>query len=143
MPGSAYHKIAVQVTQWLSVVDECQINSSKKSIADNLKSIQFDEEEVIVSFDMASLHTNVPVGEAIDVCSNLLFSGKYQLPLVDKATFKTLLEISTRDLLMLIHDGYYRQRDVLAMGSPSAPSLANGWMNSYDYKIRDNAKLYS
>ena len=111
MPGSAYHKIAVQVTQWLSVVDECQINSSTKSIADNLKSIQLDDDEVIISFDVASLYTNVPVGEAIDVCSDLLFSGKYQLPPVDKATFKTLLEISTRDVLMLTHDGYYRQKE--------------------------------
>ena len=66
---------------------------------------------------------------SIDVCSDLLFSGKYQLPPVDKATFKTLLVISTRDVLMLTHDGYYRQKDGLAMGSPPAPPLANGWMN--------------
>ena len=51
MPGSAYHKIAVQVTEWLSVVDECKINSSTKSIADSLKSIKLDKDEVIVSFD--------------------------------------------------------------------------------------------
>ena len=95
MPGSAYHKIAVQVTEWLSVVDECKINSSTKSIADSLKSIKLDEDEVIVSFDVASLYTNVPVTEAIEVCSDLLFSGKYQLPPVNKPTFKKLLEIAT------------------------------------------------
>ena len=143
MPGSAYHKIAVQVTEWLSVVDECKINSSTKSIADSLKSIKLDEDEVIVSFDVASLYTNVPVTEAIDVCSDLLFSGKYQLPPVNKPTFKKLLEIATCNVLMLTHDGYYRQRDGLAMGSPPAPPLANGWLHSHDHKIRDDAKLYS
>ena len=44
---------------------------------------------------------------------------------------------------MLTHDGYYRQKDGLAMGSPPAQPLANGWMNSHDDKIRDDVKLYS
>ena len=44
---------------------------------------------------------------------------------------------------MLTHDGYYRQKDGLAMGSPPAPPLANGWLFKYDHRIRDNAKLYS
>ena len=44
---------------------------------------------------------------------------------------------------MLTHDGYYRQRDGLAMGSPPAPLLANGWMHKHDHKISDDAKLFS
>ena len=44
---------------------------------------------------------------------------------------------------MLKHDGYYRQLDGLVMGSPSAPPLANGWLNSHDAKIKDDAKLFS
>ena len=36
MPGSAYFKIAIQVSEWLSVVEECKINSSTKVIADSL-----------------------------------------------------------------------------------------------------------
>ena len=35
MPGSAYHKIALETTEWLAVVQECGINSSTKSIADS------------------------------------------------------------------------------------------------------------
>lgn len=30
MPGSAYHKIAEQCTEWLSVVEECKIQFSKR-----------------------------------------------------------------------------------------------------------------
>ncbi len=43
---------------------------------------------------------------------------------------------------MLTDDGYYRQEDGLAMGSPPAPLLANGWMNKFDKYIEGNAKLY-
>ena len=44
---------------------------------------------------------------------------------------------------MLTHDGYYRQRDGLAMEYPLAPPLANGWLYLCDEKIGDNAKLYA
>lgn len=43
---------------------------------------------------------------------------------------------------MLTHDGYYVQKDGLAMGSPPAPHLANGWLSQYDDEIRAESKLY-
>ena len=39
MPGSVYHQIALQVTNWLSIVPECNINSSTKLIADSLSHV--------------------------------------------------------------------------------------------------------
>ena len=86
MPGSSYHKIAVQVAEWLSVVKDCNINSSTKSISDSLRNIKLCEDEVLISFDVSSLYTNVPVYEAIDECTNLLYSGRYKKPPIDKAT---------------------------------------------------------
>lgn len=44
---------------------------------------------------------------------------------------------------MLTHDGFYRQKDGLAMGSPPAPNFANGWLSQIDHIIKDKAKLYS
>ena len=58
MPGSVYRPIANEVTKWLNVVPECQINTTTKKIADSLKTMQLDSDEVIVSFDVSSLYTN-------------------------------------------------------------------------------------
>ena len=102
------------------MVDEWKINSSTKSIADSLKSIKLDQDKAIFRFNVPSLYTNIPVTKAIEVCSDLLFSGKYQLLPVNKPTLKKLLEIATCTVLMLTLDGYYRQRDGSAMGSPPA-----------------------
>ena len=44
---------------------------------------------------------------------------------------------------MLTSDGYYRQIDGLAMGSPPAPMLANGWLSTFDDIIKGNASLYT
>ena len=54
----------------------------------SLKIVKLEEDEVIVSFDVTSLYTNVPVREAIDVCADLLYFGKYELPPVDKQMLK-------------------------------------------------------
>ena len=73
MPGSAYYKIGTEIAEWLSVVPECRINSSTKSVSDKIKSINLKADEYIISFDVVSLYTNLPVLEAIQVCADLLY----------------------------------------------------------------------
>ena len=140
MPGSAYHKVGNQVAQWLSHVPECKINCSTKSISDSLRSIQLDKDHELVSFDVTSLYTNVPVKEAIEVCADLLFQ-RLSLP-VDKKTFITLAEIASCNVIMSTHDGFYQQTDGLAMGSPPAPHLANGWLSQFDPVIKEDSSIY-
>ena len=43
---------------------------------------------------------------------------------------------------MSTHDGFYWQRDGLAMGSPPAPHFANGWLSQFENDIKGEAKLY-
>ena len=85
MPGSTYHGVAQVVSNWLSVVPECQINCNTKTICDTLKDVNLEEDESIVSFDVSSLYTNVPVMEAIERCEDLLFRTTNIS--VDKETF--------------------------------------------------------
>lgn len=141
MPGSAYYIITNQVAKWLSVVEECNINSSTKSISDSLHQIELNEEDKLISFDVTSLYTNLPVNKAINDCTELLYSGKFDKPPIDKQTFKDLLIICSCNVIMLTNDGYYEQIDGLAMGSPPAPMIANGWLSKYD-KIKGNALLH-
>jgi hypothetical protein len=62
---------------------------------------------------------------------------------VDKATFKELLTVCSSNVVMQTNDGYFFQTDGLAMGSPPAPQIANGWMSKFDARIKDNASLYN
>ena len=141
MPGSAYHKVGCQVAKWLSIVPECNINTSTKTVRDSIKDIQIEDDEELVSFDVCSLYTNVPVKEAIDVCTDLLF--KQCIMPIDRETFKTLAEIASCNVILSTHDGFYQQIDGLAMGSPPAPHLANGWLSTFDSAIQGSSSLYS
>ena len=142
MPGSAYHKVAKYVAECYKGVPECKINASSKMISDRIKSVTLEDDEEVMSLDVVSLYTNVPVMEAIQVCTDLL----YNLPLdkrpsIDKDTFIILAKIASCNVMMSTHDGYYKQVDGLAMGSPPAPHLANGWLSQFDNYITPFKKM--
>ena len=143
MPGSAYHLIAKKVTEWLSLIPECSINSNTKDISNDLKNHRVHEDECLVSFDVVSLYTNVPVKESILYCANLLFDGKTKLDFINKETFIELAELACCNVVFDTHDGLYTQIEGLAMGSSPAPALANGWMSQFDGKIQGDSSLYS
>ena len=143
MPGSAYYGIGKQLALWLSNIPECRINSSTKSVRDSLKEMRIEDGREIVSFDVSSLYTNVPVSEAIQICADLMFNGSNPVPPVSKDTFIKLLQMSSCDVILSTHDGFYRQIDGLAMGSPPAPHLANAWMSQFDDTIKGSSDLYS
>ena len=88
------------------------------------------------------MYTNVPVDEAITLAADRLYDGTLKTPPVDKATFKELLELAVTNVVLLTHDGYYRQGDGLAMGAPPAPHLANIWLSKYDPVIKGDSGFY-
>ena len=83
------------------------------------------------------------VKEAIEYCADILYNGeKDNIPPVNKATFITLAKLSCCNVVMSTHKGAYCQIDGLAMGSPPAPHLANGWLSKYDPIIKADACMY-
>ena len=143
MPGSAYHKVGEKITEWLKKVPECNINTSSKSVCDSLKNLTLAKDEEIVSFDVSSLYTNVPLEEAIERCAKLLYEGKNEKPPCSKETFVTLTRLATSNVLISTHRGTYIQTDGLAMGSSPAPMLANGWLSMFDKRIQGNSRFYA
>ena len=142
MPGLPYNKIAQKVTEWLSVVPESKINSPTQKTVGSLKRTTLESDEVIISFDVTSLYTNVPIKEAIQEAADRLYSGEVQTPSLDKETFITLATISCTNVILSTHDGTYWQMDGLPMGSPPAPPLSNIRLSKYDPTIKDDAKLF-
>ena len=110
---------------------------------DAIKNIELDSSKELVSFDVVSLYTNVPVAEAIEHCANLLYNENQEAPPIDKEIFIELAKLSSCDVIMSTHDGFYKQIDGLAMGSPPAPFIANGWLSQYDNTIKGDAELYA
>ena len=85
----------------------------------------------MVSFDVESLFTNIPLDETIDLAVNLVFQNKTGLK-ITKPELKKLFEFATKQTHFSFHNQLYDQIDGVAMGSPLAPALANLFMGHHE-----------
>jgi hypothetical protein len=94
---------------------------------------------MMVSFDIKSLYTNIPVKEAIDICVTKLFPDENSLVLgLSSSQYKILLNLALTDSVFLFNGDIYKQIDGLAMGNPIAPSVANIFMSHLEEQYLTN-----
>ena len=81
----------------------------------------------MASFDVASLFTNTPVDETIDIISNHLFANSMYFEGFDRSQFTKLLPLSVKNYHFIFNGCIYQQIDGVAMGS-----LANIFMSFHE-----------
>ena len=83
----------------------------------------------MVSFDVQSLFTNVPLQETIDIILNKLFPTPDSIVNgFNRVNFEKLLELAVMNTNFIFNGKLYKQVDGMAMGSPLGPTFANIFM---------------
>ena len=78
----------------------------------------------LVSFDVKSLFTNVPLDRTIDIVLKRIY-GKHEITTnIGCKEMKDLITLCTKNVLFTFNNEIYQQRDGVAMGSPLGPILA-------------------
>ena len=100
------------------------VNSTNQFL-DSLKHHKFSLEDKIVSFDVVSLFTNVPLSETIQLICDKVYSpcSLRTLPFT-QLLFKKMLILACEGIF-IYKNKFYKHFDGVAMGSPLGPSLAN------------------
>ena len=92
--------------------------------AEHLSNRTVDDDEVLVSYDVSSLFTKVPLDQTIDHIIHEIYTNK--LPqLSSKLIFRRLLCNVTKNTVFSFNDKLYKQ---IAVGNPLPPVLANTFM---------------
>ena len=91
----------------------------------------------MVSFDVESLFTNIPLEECIDLAVKYISDGNPDLKL-NSTELKSLFSIATAQTHFLFKGSFYDQIDGVAMGSPLAPVLSNLFMGHHEKSWLEN-----
>ena len=81
-------------------------------------------EKFLISFDVTSLFTNIPLSEEIDIAINLIFENSPDIKFT-KRELRKLFRIATSGKHFTFNCSIFDQIDVVAMVSPLAPVLDN------------------
>ena len=87
----------------------------------------------LVSYNVTSLFTNIPLQETIDKAINPILNHNPNLD-ITKKELKRLFLFATSQIHFIFNSKFYNQIDGVAMGSPLAPVLANIFMGFYESK---------
>ena len=79
----------------------------------------------MVSFDVTSLFTNVPVEETINIVINSLYGNQDLVNGMKREQFRKLLEICVNDNHFIFNNNHYVQHEDFAIGSPLSATVAN------------------
>ena len=111
-----------------------------------LSSLQtgINEDDILVSYDVASLFTNVPLDETIGILvhkafKNNWFNFQYNLN-ISRQDLTDLLNIATKDQLFQLEGPLYEQFDGVVMGSLLGSLIANVFMCYIEEQIDLNGK---
>ena len=97
----------------------------------------------LVSYDVSSLFTSIPINEAIPVVRAKLESDQSlpdRCPL-DIAQLSALLEMCLSSTYFTFQGEFYKQKKGAAMGSPISPVVANLYMEQFESRALDTAPI--
>ena len=90
---------------------------------------------VMVSLDVVSLFTNIPLHKTIDICcSRLYHDNRYThcTPNIPEEVFRNMLLRATSENTFVFNGKLYTQTDGVAMGSPLGPVLADVYLSELE-----------
>ena len=85
----------------------------------------------LLSFDVSSLFTNIPLNETIELALDYILSNNPEVN-ISRKDLKKLFQFATSETHFHFNGEIYEQVDGVAMGSPLAPVLANLFMGHHE-----------
>ena len=100
---------------------------------------ELDSDESIISLEVKSLNTNVPLKEAVEIALRRLYEQVNPRE-TSRKTMKKLLNLALKNVNFKCNGLWYVQKDSLAMGASLAVILANLWLKEYESTLKKEVR---
>ena len=143
--GSATYDLAKHLAMIISPLAGQSTSFVKNSahFTQLLAQRQLKKQELMVSFDVSSLFTKIPVDEALTIIQERLNADE-TLPERTNLSVESLmhlLKICLKTTYFVYDGNYYQQNEGAAMGSPLSPIIANIFMEFFEEAAIESATL--
>ena len=127
--GTASHYLAKHLAKILAPLSKSEYTvQNTKDFVNFIKPQKIPFNYQLISFDVVSLFTNVPIDATIDIIIRRIYEFKEIDTRITKNEMRELILLCTKNVHFTFNDETFTQVDSMAMGSPLAPILANIFM---------------
>ena len=134
--GTASYETSKYLAKLLSPLSTSAYTiKNTKDFISQIKDLVVPNDFSLVSFDVESLFTNVPLDFTIDVILDRIYVKKDMQTNIEQGDLKRLLVLCTKNVHFCFNGSTYTQSDGVAMGSPLGPILANIFMVELENEI--------
>lgn len=136
--GSCSYKLSKYLVNLLSPLLGNISNSNIKNnvdFVDKINNLHINFEFKMISFDVTSLFTKVPVDDLLNFLKEELDNMNLPLP---TSTVIDLIKLCIKNCKFVFDDKFYSQKFGMAMGNPLSPLLSNFYMEFFESKILKN-----
>lgn len=123
-PGFHMAKFMVKILQDIFDDKNHHVKNSVEFV-EQLENINIEKDECMVSFDVVSMFTSIPIDLVISIVASRGDSIEREYNMKMELTARILTFLLRDCAIFLWQDNYYKQADSLAMGSPLSPIFAN------------------
>ena len=114
---------------------------STKEFVERIKTLRIPSDHAMISFDVVSLFTNVPLNRTIEIILKKVYDDKLIRTKIKRDEMRELLILCTQGVPFTFNGETYLQMDGVMMGSPLGALFANIFMceleNTIIPKIQD------
>ena len=134
--GTATYELSKYLAKLLQPIAKSDFTiESTKDFVRKIREKKIDKEFEMVSFDVVSLFTSVPLDFTIDIILDKIYNQNLISTKLTRDEMKLLLEICTKEMHFSFDGNIFRQVNGVAMGSPLGPVIANIFMVELEKRL--------
>ena len=135
--GSATYNLSKYLVEILNpligTISDAHIKNNV-DLLNKLNNVQLNSNVKLISFDVVSLFTKVPIDDMLDYLSEFLDTAEIELPFSNN-TLIELIKLCIKDCKFEFNGKYYSQNFGMSMGNPLSPLLSNLYMEFFESRI--------
>ena len=145
--GTATYELSKHLADLLKPLTKSQYSiDSTKDFVNKIRQKRIPQDFELVSFDVVSLFTSVPLDFTIKLILDKIYKDKLIETKLKRDEMKQLLETCTKEMHFSYNGTIYRQIDGVSMGSPLGPVIANIFMVELEKtlvpQLEENVRLW-